>query len=82
MTHELKILPVFFKAVKDKLKTFEIRVNDRPYKVNDYLVLKEWTGTEYTGQEVNAKIKYILDDENYLKNNTVAMSIELIEREE
>lgn len=79
MIHELKILPEFFKAVKKGKKTFEIRVNDRPYKVNDHLLLKEYTGTEYTGEEIKVRIKYILDDENYLLKNTVAMAIEILD---
>lgn len=79
MIHELKILPEFFKAVKKGKKTFEIRVSDRPYKVNDHLLLKEYTGTEYTGEEIKVRVKYILDDENYLLKNTVAMAIEILD---
>jgi len=40
--HELKILPVHFDAVEDGVKTFELRLNDRDYKVGDVLWLKEW----------------------------------------
>jgi ASC-1-like (ASCH) protein len=79
MTHELKILPEYFKAVVKGKKTFEIRTNDRPFKVNDHILLKEWTGNDYTGNEIKVRIKYILDDENYLKKNTIAMSIEILD---
>ena len=41
-THELKIYPWFFKAVVNGTKTFEIRKNDRDYKVGDVLVLHKY----------------------------------------
>ena len=40
--HELKILPEYFKAQKAGKKNFEIRKNDRDYKVGDKLVLTEY----------------------------------------
>lgn len=41
MTHELKIQPKYFRAILDGKKNFEIRKNDRGYKVGDKVVLKE-----------------------------------------
>lgn len=41
-THELKILPQYFKAVQNGSKTFELRKNDRRFKVGDTLILREW----------------------------------------
>lgn len=79
MIHELKILPEFFTAVKKGKKTFEIRVNDRLYKVNDHLLLKEWTGDDYTGEEIKVRVKYILANENFVKKNTVVMAIEILD---
>lgn len=58
-THELKILPEYFEAVSSGLKDFEIRKNDRDYKVGDILVLKEWNKGMFTGKEVTRKVKYI-----------------------
>jgi len=81
MRHELKIYPQFFKALKDKSKTFEIRVDDRPYEVGDTIHFNEWTGTEYTGDDAEVKINYLLRDETYVKTGTVVMAIELIESE-
>lgn len=59
-THELKILPEYFEAVKDGRKKFELRKNDRNFEVNDILVLKEYMMKGYTGREVKAKITYVL----------------------
>jgi hypothetical protein len=42
MTHELKSTPDFFKAIRSGHKTFEIRENDRNFKVGDVLVLREF----------------------------------------
>lgn len=62
MFHELKILPEFFDAVVMREKTFEIRKNDRGFKVGDWLALKEWDGENYTGREVVRYVNYILYD--------------------
>ena len=61
MTHELKIQPDYFKAVFMGIKTFEIRKNDRGYKVGDMLILKEWVPEtkRYTGKMVARKVTYI-----------------------
>jgi hypothetical protein len=42
MKHELKTWTEFFQAVKSGAKTFEIRENDRDYKVGDVLWLREF----------------------------------------
>ena len=40
--HELKSWEEFFQDVVDDIKTFEIRKNDRKFKVGDLLVLREF----------------------------------------
>jgi len=51
--HEHKILPEFFEAVILGFKTFEIRKNDRDYKVGDIVFLnemeKKWRGIGQKG---------------------------------
>lgn len=61
--HDLKIWPQYFKAVRSGLKTFELRKNDRDYKVGDSIYFREWNPdtSEYTGDWTRAKITYILD---------------------
>lgn len=66
MTHALKTWPEYFKAIVDGTKTFEIRKEDRPFKVGDVLLLQEYRagtkGRGYTGEEVSMYITYILRD--------------------
>lgn len=79
MKHELKIYPHYFQAVLDGKKTFEIRKNDRGFNVGDTVVLKEWDNIKYSGREIHAKIKYILDDKFIgLTSGYVAFSLEII----
>lgn len=40
MIHELKIIPQYFEAVVKGIKTFELRKNDRDYKVGKMKILK------------------------------------------
>lgn len=60
--HELKIYPKYFNAVLDGSKTFEIRKNDRCFRVGDNILLREWDNIKYSGRSVYAEITYILDD--------------------
>lgn len=76
-THELKTWPEYFLPIVLGRKTFEVRKNDRDFKYNDILHLKEWdpkTG-EYTGQAIKMKITYIMDLGIFRKGTLVAMSI-------
>ncbi|MFL0251271.1 ASCH/PUA domain-containing protein [Clostridium neuense] len=75
MVHELKTLPEYFQAVKEKRKPFEVRKNDRNFKVGDSLYLREWTGEEYTGRKLIRIITYILNDSRYVKEGYVILGI-------
>lgn len=46
MTHYIRILPEYFKVVEHGKKRFELRKNDRDYKVGDNIVLQEWDGRQ------------------------------------
>lgn len=75
--HELKIAPEYFQAVESGVKPFEIRFNDRNYKVGDTLVLREWNGSKYTGKVLHREITYLTDYEQ--KEGYVVMGIKDIE---
>lgn len=82
--HVLKILPEYYEAVLSSKKTFEIRKNDRDFKVGDTLLLKEWNEHEgrFTDRQLHCEITYILEGteetERFgLKNGFCVMSIVL-----
>lgn len=59
--HLLKTLPIYFWDVVGEVKKFEVRRNDRRFKVGDILVLLEFDENEnYTGFACSRKITYIL----------------------
>lgn len=76
--HLLKIMPMFYEAVKSGEKTFEVRYNDRDYKKGDELCLMEWADGRYTGRGLVVEVSYILDDERYCKEGYVVMGIRLV----
>lgn len=63
-SHELKILPRYFRDVKRGLKRFELRKNDRDYEVGDYVKLCEYDGESFTGEFLWVRITYILSQED------------------
>jgi len=77
MTHYLKIRPQFFSDVKNGLKTFEIRKDDRGFAVGDQLALEEFDNDHYTGFHINAIVRYILRGAPGLEDGYCLMSIEV-----
>ena len=67
MIHELKLNEEFFGEVLTGNKTFEVRKNDRDYKVGDCLKLLSYDPDkkQYTGGEAKRKITYILNGGRY-----------------
>lgn len=62
---DLKVEPKYFQAQKEGRKNFEIRKNDRDYKVGEILILREYhseTG-KYSGRRIFCLITYITDFE-------------------
>lgn len=76
ITHELKILSEYYNQIQLYNKTFEIRKNDRDYRVGDKLLLKEWDGTSYTGREKQVDVIYILNNVEGLVPGDVIMAID------
>ena len=76
--HELKILPEYYDAVRCGDKRFEVRKNDRNYHSGDILRLKEWDGEKYTGEELDALVRYVYYgiDEYGLAEGYCIMSID------
>lgn len=83
MEHQLKIIPKYFEDVVLNNKNFEIRKDDRDFKVNDILVLREYDETkkQYTGCEATCKVIYLLKHEDFpqgIKEGYCVMGIKLL----
>jgi ASC-1-like (ASCH) protein len=61
MLHALKTIQPYFNMVKEGKKRFELRKeDDRNYNEGDTVVLQEWDGEKYTGQEITFTIGVVL----------------------
>lgn len=79
--HNVKLSKEYFNDVACGDKKFEVRLNDRDYKINDRLILNEVILENnlpvYTGRSINTTITYILDNNNYLKDGYVILGIDV-----
>jgi hypothetical protein len=79
-THVLKCWPPYFDSVKSGLKTFEVRKDDRGFRQNDELLLKEFlpsTGM-YSGAECLAMIDGVWEGLPGVEPGYVVMAIHTI----
>ena len=81
MEHNLKTWPLYFRAVLDGTKTFEIRnCTDRTFTVGDILVLQEWDpddlqGDGYTGRILKREVTYLVQGPPWLPHGLAVMSL-------
>lgn len=62
VVHELKDWPEYFEPLARGLKTFEIRRNDRQFKVGDEVrLIEKELGSDPTGREARFVISYLTD---------------------
>lgn len=78
--HYLKTESPYFQAVKSGIKPFEVRKNDRDFKVGDTLILEEVDPVKkiHTGAWVPEQIIYKLDDPRFVKEGYVILGIKEI----
>ena len=89
--HELKTDPDLFEQSWEGNKPWEIRFDDRGFKIGDKLMLKEtrYTGDEmtsgqalhYTGRVILCEITYILTDQYGLKDGWAVITVEKLTQE-
>ena len=83
LLHELKIWPEYLDAIKQDRKTFELRENDRDFRVGDFIYLRGWNRGEdcYTGDMAIVRINYVLYHQSThgLKEGWVILSIARVE---
>lgn len=83
IVHDLKTWPLYFQAVVDGRKTFELRINDRDFQVGDFLRLQEWSQpanekVHYTGREIIVRVSYLLEGGKFgLEDGYVVMGLKL-----
>ncbi len=83
MIHELKIEAEYLEDVAKGIKSFEVRKNDRDFRIGDFLALNELTEHQcnsagdrlYTGRCCLVEIVYVLRDERFLKDEYVVLGI-------
>lgn len=72
--HYLKTLPEYFAAQESGVKPFEVRLNDRDFRVGDVLHLLECMSPDtYTGREMSCEVTYVLCDPEYCKEGYVVL---------
>lgn len=85
MLHELKILPIFFEPLKSNQKKFEVRKNDRPFKVGDEILFRELhpnhrqgfeLEVKYSSEICHRKISYILSDFEGIERGFCVLGLE------
>ena len=76
-THALKIKPNYFKDVVRGDLTFQVRRNDRNFRVGDILQLEEFDHRGYTGRYINAEVTYVLNDVEYCKKDYVLIGFKI-----
>ena len=80
MIHELKTDPEYFAAVRSGEKRFELRRNDRDFRVGDYLALNEYdrSAKTYTGRTELVQVVYMMNPNDVMtcQGDFALMSIE------
>lgn len=89
--HQLKTTFEYFQSAKDKLKMFEIRINDRDFQVGDIVILRLFDNKWNYGQSTNVnnwperllvrRITYILDNFEGLSDGYVGIGLETLKNE-
>lgn len=75
--HCVKILPENFDNVLSKKMSFQIRKDDREYKLGDCMYLQEFV-EDYTGRSLPVKINHILKESEGLRDGYVLLNIEVL----
>lgn len=74
--HQIKLAAMFFDDVASGRKSFEIRKNDRGYKVGDILEMMEFKSGKETGRMIRAKVTYMMEEHTGIEEGYCVMGIE------
>lgn len=73
--HDLKILPIYFKAIVDGSKNFEVCKNNKNFHVGDELYLREFEDGQYTGNYTVRIVTYAFEDKEVLKDGYIILGL-------
>lgn len=76
-THEVKIAVSYYGDIVSGKKRFELRKNDRGYKVGDSLKMLEFKDGKHTGRTIDADIIYMLEDYTGLEEGYCILGIDV-----
>lgn len=75
--HQIRLGESFFDDACSNVKSFELRKNDRGYKVGDILEMMEFADGRNTGRMVRKLVTYILEDYTGLEDGYCIMATKL-----
>lgn len=78
--HDIKLAAIYFDDVQSGKKSFELRKNDRHYKVGNLLNMHEYLDGKDTGRSINAEIVYIIEDYTGLEEGYCILGTKLLIR--
>ena len=78
ITHYIKCSAIFFEDAADGIKNFELRFNDRDYRVGDILHMTEHKDGHNTNRFIEQEIVYILEEFAGLKDGYCILGVELL----
>lgn len=74
--HYLKTVNPYFLELESGRKTFEVRFNDRNFKVFDILHLQEFSPPDdFSGREIEVEVTYVLDSPDFCKDGFVILGL-------
>lgn len=80
--HQIRCAAMFFEDKLKGIKPFELRKNDRNYKVGDILEETEFSDGRNTGRMVREEVTYILEDYTGLEEGYCILGTRLIPKHE
>lgn len=76
--HQIRLGASFFDDACSNIKSFELRKNDREYKVGDILEMMEFADGRNTGRMVRKLVTYMLEDYTGLEDGYCIMATKLL----
>lgn len=80
--HQIRLAKSYFDDVANGIKTFELRKNDRGYKVGDILEMMEFADGKNTGRTVKVLVTYMLEDYTGIEDGYCIMATKLMKESE